>query len=116
MIVFEKRGTCKTDKRGIGQCQPHIARQLSCLGAMGFIRYHDDVITGTVRIFRIHFLIEFMDETEDIPVILFQYPFQFFAGGCTGGLVIGYTATDKCPKYLAVQIIAIRHYQKSVLG
>ena len=70
MVVFEQRRAGKSNERRIGQRQPHVARKLARLRAVRLVRNHDDVVPLAVRLARVHVLIEFVNQAENVAMIL----------------------------------------------
>jgi len=70
IIVLEERRAGKADEGGIWERQAHVAGQLASLGAVRFVGDNDDVIPYAVRLFRVDVLVEFVDQAEDVAVVL----------------------------------------------
>ena len=72
LVVLEQRGAGESDKRGVGQSQPHIARQSSRLRAVCLVGYHDDVVPVAIGFGGPDVLVELVDQAENIAVVLLE--------------------------------------------
>ena len=69
LVVLEQRRAGEADESRVGQCQPHVARQLARLGAVRLIRHHNDVVAPAVgRVWR-NLLIELVNQAEYVGVV-----------------------------------------------
>ena len=57
----------------------HVAREPAGLGAVCFVRHDDDVVAAAVRFSRVHILIEFVDQTKNVTVVLFEPRLELLA-------------------------------------
>ena len=108
-VVLEQGRSGEADKGRIGQREAHVARQPSRLRPVGLVGNHDDVVPFAVRLRGVHILVELVNQTEDVGVVLLQQLLELHTGGRTGGLVVGNAAADEGLVKLVVQIDAVRH-------
>ena len=113
---MNKRRAGEADECGIGQRQPHVARELAGLGAVRFVGNHDDVVPRAVGLVRVHVLVELVDQAEDVAVVLLQQLFQLLARAGARRLFVRHAAADEGPVNLAVQVVAVGHQQEGELG
>jgi len=111
VVVLKEGRAREPDERGIGQSEPHIAREPSGLGPVRLVRHDDDVVAIAVRL--CHRLIELVDQAEDVSVIFTKDLFEIRTRTGTRHLLIRYAATDERTPDLVVQILAVGHHHES---
>jgi transposase len=80
----------EADESGIGQREA-----LAGLGSVRLVGNDNDVVPLAVRLVGVHILVEFVDDAEDAPIVLFQQLFKLLARGRARRPGIGNATTDE---------------------
>ena len=110
--MFEQRRAGEADERGVGQSQPHIARESARLRAVGLVGHHNDVVPVAIGFGGPDILVELVDQAENITVVLLEQLLQVFARAGTGRAVVRHAAAHEGLVNLAVQVFAVGHQHK----
>ena len=112
LVVGEQRRAGETDEGGVGQRDAHVAGETPGLGSVCLVGHDDDVVALAVGLVRFDVLVEFVDQAEDVGVILLQHRLQVRPGLCPRRLVADDAAADKSLVDLAIKIVAVGHQQE----
>ena len=72
LVLLEQGRPGEADEGGVRQRQAHVAREAPGLRPVRLVGDHDDVVALAVGLFRVHVLVELVDQAEDVLVVLFQ--------------------------------------------
>ena len=88
LVVLEQRRAGKADVAGIGQGIAHVERQRAVLGAVCLVGDDDDVVALAIGLFRLHLLVELLDQRKDVGLVLGQQLVQVMAAGGPARLLV----------------------------
>ena len=97
LVVLEERRPGKADIARPGQGVAHVQRQHPILRAMGLVGNDDHVIALRIPMLRVHFLVELLNQREDVSLVLAEQPLQVVPIARPAGVlvVIGQPASGK---------------------
>ena len=87
-------------------------RQPSCLGSVGLIRDHNNIVALAVRFVWVNVLIELVDQAKDIAMILCQDALEVGARVGARCLLVGDATAHEGLVNLAVEVLAVCHQQE----
>ena len=114
LVAGEQRRAGKADVAGVRQGVAHVQRQRAVLGTVRLVGDDDDVVARGAALAGHDVPVEFLDQREDVRLVLRQQPAQVLSARGPAGVavVVHHPAAGEGLIDLAVEVVAVGQHQE----